>query len=257
MCIVCPLRNRATGQKTKYVFGAALKKCCHFLIYSDCPQCLPSVVWSSVCAMFTLPVFLVGEYYNAVVNLNRHGLYLHIYITQRLFSLCFQMMCEDCCDNLQMWIAKRRGGEEWIPVVFIDKNTLTEEARESSCDDTVVLDVEGREHVEGAGPKGRDKDSDDNSVIMIPLSQLRRLQEELDPPPTEHRVLCLCVIDHKLRSFYTVPIDADSPLLPSAAVLVDANKPRSTCLWAERHHLFCVENIVWPRERHPHSGPLW
>lgn len=126
--------------------------------------------------------------------------------------------------------------------MFINKNSQTEEeARESSRDDKVVLDVEG------AGPKERDQDSDDNPVIMIPLSQLRRLQEELDPPPTEHLVLCLCIIDRKLRSFYTVPIDAGSPLLPSAAVLVDANKPRSNCMWAEGHHIFWVENVVWPK----------
>lgn len=151
-----------------------------------------------------------------------------------------------------------------VPVVFIrqNNNNQTEEenrkdgeAKESDCDDRVVLDVEGGTNAKGEGQEAEEEDIDDNPVRMIPLSELRRLQEELDPPPVQHTVQCLCLLPPKSRNFYTILLEDGSPLLPSDAVLVDANKPTKTCLWAEGPHVFCVENIVWPKERNPNGSP--
>ncbi|XP_062238771.1 uncharacterized protein LOC133948783 [Platichthys flesus] len=158
---------------------------------------------------------------------------------------CCWLCCEDCYHKLSLWIFKLRGGVEMIPVVFIRKDNDTqpeeedgndEEERES-CSNGVVVDVS----------------LEKNAVTMIPLSELRRLQEELEPPPVQHQVRCLCIISQKPRSFYTVMIEEGSPLLPADAVLADANKP-STCVWADGHHVFSLEDIVWPKESEKRSS---
>lgn len=88
---------------------------------------------------------------------------------------------------------------------------------------------------------------DDNPLMMIPLSALERMQEELDPPPVQHRVLCRCIYERKGRNFYTVMLEEGSPYLPSGARLADPNKCPHFCGWAEGHHVFFLEDIIWPR----------
>ncbi|XP_008281162.1 uncharacterized protein LOC103358114 isoform X2 [Stegastes partitus] len=135
------------------------------------------------------------------------------------------------------------GREKMVPVVFIRKNNnRTEEenmeAKEDIRKDCVVLDTE---------------DLDDNPLRMIPVSLLRRLQEELDPPPVQHWVQnshkCLVSSSNAIREFYTVLVEEGSPLLPCDAVLVDADKPTRVCGWSEGHKEFNVEDIVWPQDR--------
>ncbi|XP_041636339.1 uncharacterized protein LOC121505265 [Cheilinus undulatus] len=162
-----------------------------------------------------------------------------------LFCYIFYETCiSECCYDINDCIYKMRGGEEMVPVVFIRKNNNNdieeeqgdkEEAETRGTEENVVLEIE----------------YDDNPVRMIPVSQLRKLQEELDPPPVQHQVQCLCIIASKPKPFYTILIDEDSPLLPEGAVLVDANKPTRICLWAVRHHVFDVEKFVWPKEETP------
>lgn len=151
------------------------------------------------------------------------------------------------------------GGEEMVPVVFIskDNNNQTEEengkdgeAKESG----VVVDVAGGTRADGEGLDAAEVDPFENAVTMIPLSQLMRLQEELDPPPVQHTVRCLCIMPSKPKSFYTATIEEGSPLLPSGAMLADANKP-TNCIWAEGPHVFSVEHIVWPPESQPRGRP--
>ncbi len=151
-----------------------------------------------------------------------------------------------------------RGGEEMVAVVFIRKNNnnqtegenrIDEEAKKGSSDDGVLLDVEGGTNEEGEGGEAGEEDWNDNPMRMIPLSELRRLQEELDPPPVQHQVRCTCINSSKLGNFYTILLEEGSPLLPSGAVLVDANKPARTCFWGEGPHVFFVEDIVWPSGR--------
>ncbi|XP_034434546.1 uncharacterized protein LOC117757468 isoform X1 [Hippoglossus hippoglossus] len=167
-----------------------------------------------------------------------------------MVKCCCWVFCEDCCYRLSFWKYKLSGGVEMITVVFIrkDNNNQPEEGNGKdeeervSCSNGVVVDVE-----DGAGEEGADVFLDKNAATRIPLSELRRLQEELDPPPVQHQVRCLCISSRKPRSFYTVMIEEGSPLLPAGAVLADANKP-TTCVWAEGPHVFSLEDIVWPEE---------
>ncbi|XP_051248470.1 uncharacterized protein LOC127358934 isoform X2 [Dicentrarchus labrax] len=162
---------------------------------------------------------------------------------------------EPCCYKLNFCIYKMRGGEDMAPVVFIRRNNNNQteeeegkdrEAKENGRDDGVALDIGGGTNVEREGQESLKEDWDDNPVRMIPLSVLTKLQEELDPPPVEHKVRCMCISPSKPRSFYTILIEEGSPLLPSYAVLVDPNKPTRNCLWAEGPHVFVVEHLVWP-----------
>ncbi|XP_056223667.1 uncharacterized protein LOC130163469 [Seriola aureovittata] len=182
-----------------------------------------------------------------------------------MIMMCYYMFCfEPCWYKLSVWKYKLSGGEEMVPVVFIrkDNNDKTEEdnrkdgeAKESDSDEAVVLDVEDGKNVEGEGREAEEEYLDDNPMRMIPLSLLSRLQEELDPPPVQHQVRCMCIFPSKPKDFYIVTIEEDSPLLPSYAVLADANKPPNVCLWAEGHHVFVVEHIIWPRESKPQGTP--
>lgn len=142
--------------------------------------------------------------------------------------------------NMSKWWYKKRGGEEMVPVVFLSaNNNQTKEENEK-------------------GEKERESDVrvsvDDNPLRMIPLSALQRMQEELYPPPVEHRVECLCIDRRKVRRFYTVMLEEGSPYLPSGAKLGDPNKRPSFCRWAEGHHLFAVERFIWPRESQGSTG---
>lgn len=152
-----------------------------------------------------------------------------------------------------------------VPVVFIRNNNNNqteeekrndEEAKKGSRDEGVVLDVESGPSVEGEGREAAEEDWSDNPVRMISLSELGRLQEELDPPPVQHQVRCLCIDPGKPRNFYTILIEEGSPLLPSGAVLVDADKPTRICFWGEGPHVFFVKDIVWPRERELETAHL-
>ncbi|AWO98041.1 Hypothetical protein SMAX5B_007750 [Scophthalmus maximus] len=175
-------------------------------------------------------------------------------------SLVYEKICfESCCYTLSVWKYKISGGEEMVPVVFIskDNNNQTEEengkdgeAKESG----VVVDVAGGTRADGEGLDAAEVDPFENAVTMIPLSHLMRLQEELDPPPVQHTVRCLCIMPSKPKSFYTATIEEGSPLLPSGAMLADANKP-TNCIWAEGPHVFSVEHIVWPPESQPRGRP--
>ncbi|XP_035504092.2 uncharacterized protein LOC118318484 [Scophthalmus maximus] len=177
-----------------------------------------------------------------------------------LMFVCSYWICfESCCYTLSVWKYKMSGGEEMVPVVFIskDNNNQTEEengkdgeAKESG----VVVDVAGGTRADGEGLDAAEVDPFENAVTMIPLSQLMRLQEELDPPPVQHTVRCLCIMPSKPKSFYTATIEEGSPLLPSGAMLADTNKP-TNCIWAEGPHVFSVEHIVWPPESQPRGRP--
>lgn len=90
---------------------------------------------------------------------------------------------------------------------------------------------------------------DDNPVFMIPRSEFRRLEEELDTPPIQHQIRCLCIDTCKRRNFYIILLDDGSTLLPSEAVLVDPDKSTHLCLWAEGPHVFDIRHIVWPEKR--------
>lgn len=131
-----------------------------------------------------------------------------------------------------------------VPVVFLNaNNNQTKEENEKSekekeSDVQVTVDVQS----------GAD-DPDSNPLTMIPLSALQRMQEELDPPPAEHHVQCLCILKLKSRKFYTVMLEEGSPYLPSSALLADPNKCPNFCGWAEGHHLFIVERIIWPEKK--------
>nr|XP_019947683.1 PREDICTED: uncharacterized protein LOC109632700 [Paralichthys olivaceus] len=172
-------------------------------------------------------------------------------MTVLFMMLCsYWLLCENCCYALSVWKYKLSGGEEMIPVVFIRKDNNNqpegkgkEEEEKESSSNGVVLVVE-----DGGGEEGAEVVLVENAMTMIPLSGLRRLQEELEPPPVQHQVQCLCIISRKPRNFYTVMIEEGSLLLPADAMLADANKP-TRCLWAEGPHVFSVEDIVWPRER--------
>lgn len=107
-----------------------------------------------------------------------------------------------------------------VPVVFIRKNNnnqAEEEARENGSDDGVVLDVEDDADVEG---ERQEEGLVGSTLRMIPLSELRRLQEGLDPPPVQRQVQCTCNV-------HAVLIEEGSPLLPISTALVDANDPIS------------------------------
>ncbi|XP_044198951.1 uncharacterized protein LOC122974922 [Thunnus albacares] len=171
---------------------------------------------------------------------------------------------EACVAKWSYWIYKRRGGEKMVPVVFIRKNNNNKaqedsredaEAKESGEVDGVVLRQEEGMNVQGEGREAAEGNRDDNAVCIIPLSGLRKLQEQADPPPVQHWVQCLCIFPSKPKDFYTVLLEEGSPLLPSNAVLVDADKPGRQAWWCRGHHIFSVENIVWPRERDPPHNP--
>ena len=177
---------------------------------------------------------------------------------RNMFSMCFQVIQDTCCVYLSECIYKMRGGEEMFPVVFIrqDNNNQTEdenvkdgEAKESVREDGVVVDIEGGTVAAGKGQEAETQDLDESSVTFISLSELKKLQEELNPPPVQHQAQCLCLMSRKTKKFYTILIDEGSPLLPSGAVLV-ANKPARSCVWAQGH-VFSISNIVWPTERDP------
>lgn len=154
-----------------------------------------------------------------------------------------------------------RRGEEMVPVVFMRKtnNNHTKEkkgkdgeVKESSGDDREVVDVEGGTNVKREGRKESVLDFlyvDDNPVFMIPRSEFRRLEEELDTPPIQHQIRCLCIDTCKRRNFYIILLDDGSTLLPSEAVLVDPDKSTHLCLWAEGPHVFDIRHIVWPEKR--------
>ncbi|XP_035528940.1 uncharacterized protein LOC118336402 [Morone saxatilis] len=176
------------------------------------------------------------------------------------FICCYVEIYEPCCYKLSVCIYKMRGGEDMIPVVFIRKNNNNQteeengkdrEAKENGRDDGVALDIEGGTNAEREGQEAPKEDWDDNPVRKIPLSVLKKLQEELDPPPVQHKVRCLCISPGKPRSFYTILIEEGSPLLPSGTVLVDPNKPPRNCLWGEGPHLFCVNASVWQSKTEP------
>ncbi|XP_041820110.1 uncharacterized protein LOC121625870 isoform X2 [Chelmon rostratus] len=181
-----------------------------------------------------------------------------------IMALCF--LCDywdiisTCCYKLNACIYRLRGGEEMVLVLFIKENNNNqseegngkdEEAKESGGDGGVVLDVEGT-HAEGEGKEAAKEDLNVNPVTVIPLSELRRLQEELNPPPVQHQVWCWCILPSKPKTLYTVQLEEGSPLLPSGAVLVDPNKHSDPTFWANGH-IFSFEHIVWPggRERDP------
>ncbi|XP_060931509.1 uncharacterized protein LOC133005746 [Limanda limanda] len=180
-----------------------------------------------------------------------------------MFVFCITLLCcrvvwGDCyCHQLSLLKFKLSGGVEMIPVVFIRKdnnkqpeegNGKDEEERES-CSNGMVVDVEY-----GAGEEGADVFLEKNAVTMIPRSELRRLQEELEPPPVQHQVQCdLCMNSRRPRRVYTVMIEEGSPLLPADAVLVDANKP-SRCVWVDGPHVFSLVDIVWMKESEKRSS---
>ncbi|XP_023121882.2 uncharacterized protein LOC111565838 isoform X2 [Amphiprion ocellaris] len=164
--------------------------------------------------------------------------------------MCFVGSCLICEVSYKLSVLKYRicGGEKMVPVVFIRKNNNNQKEKE---------DVEAKETVweDGVILEG----VDDNPLRMIPVSLLRRLQEELDPPPVQHQVqnshYCLMHSSNATRKFYTVLIEDGSPLLPSDAVLVESDKPTRFCCWEEGHKDFDVKDIVWPKDRLNRSTP--
>ncbi|KAF7662035.1 hypothetical protein LDENG_00247250 [Lucifuga dentata] len=162
--------------------------------------------------------------------------------------------CSDLCYELSVLKYKLSGGVEMMPVVFIRKNNNneTEEnraedtANDSRKDESIVLDIEEGTKQKEEGREAAEVDTLDNALCFIPRSELTKLQEELEPPPVQHQVQCLCLMSSKTRHFYIIHIDEGSPLLPSNAVLNDANKPKR-CLWAEGHHIFSIEHQIWPQ----------
>ncbi|XP_040886132.1 uncharacterized protein LOC121176191 isoform X2 [Toxotes jaculatrix] len=170
---------------------------------------------------------------------------------------------QPCCYALRDWIYTLSGREVMVPVVFIRKNNNNQkqeengkdgEVKESGVNESVVLDTAHGTTVEGEVREAKERQWDDNVMSMIPLSELRRLQEELDPPPIQHHIQGLCVLPCTPKSFYLILIEEGSPLLPSNAVLADPDKP-STCYWAEGHHSFFVEDTVWPKDITPQGTP--
>ncbi|CAJ1054904.1 uncharacterized protein LOC121505265 [Xyrichtys novacula] len=160
-------------------------------------------------------------------------------------------------NKLSSWIYKKKGGVEMVPVVFIRKNKNSQseeensknvEAGEKIVNENVVLDVEDGQTVEEEAQETIDDDWNNKRLMWIPLSEFTKLQEELDPPPSQHQVRCLCLITERKSKFYTVLIDEGSPLLPAGAELVDPDKPTHITL-AIRGHLYSVEDIVWPQLR--------
>ncbi|XP_018542495.1 uncharacterized protein LOC108890155 [Lates calcarifer] len=182
-----------------------------------------------------------------------------------IFICCKECIVDDGCYELSVWRYKRNGGEDMVPVVFIrkDNNKQTEEenlegveTKESGKEESVVLDVADGTSAKEEEQKAEEGHCDDYLMRRIPVSQLKRLQEELDPPPVQHQAQCLCIGTRKTRNFYIIWIEEGSPLLPSNAVLADANKPPLGCGWAEGPHVFAVEDIVWPNWREYHKNVI-
>ncbi|CAK6970732.1 uncharacterized protein LOC120798529 isoform X1 [Scomber scombrus] len=177
----------------------------------------------------------------------------------------YMLVVEECVGKFRYWIYKKRGGEDMVPVVFIRKNN-DDETREDNVDDGdakesgevggAVLDIEEGTNEQREGQEAAEDFDDDNAVSIILMSELTKLQEELDPPPVQHTVQCLCIIPCKPKDFYTIRIEEGSPLLPKNAKLVDADKPTGHCVWARGHHVFSVKHIVWPSERTPSHSLL-
>ncbi|XP_062299924.1 uncharacterized protein LOC134004603 [Scomber scombrus] len=177
----------------------------------------------------------------------------------------YMLVVEECVEKFRYWIYKKRGGEDMVPVVFIRKNN-DDETREDNVDDGdakesgevggAVLDIEEGTNEQREGQEAAEDFDDDNAVSIILMSELQKLQEELDPPPVQHTVQCLCIIPCKPKDFYTIRIEEGSPLLPKNAKLVDADKPTGHCVWARGHHVFSVKHIVWPSERTPSHSLL-
>lgn len=133
-----------------------------------------------------------------------------------------------------------------------EDNVEDVKAKECIADYDVTVNIENGTNVEG---EEGEEYVDDNPVKMIPLSQFKRLQEELDPPPVQHKVLetpplsLIHTISHKPRNFYTVLLEEGSPLLPSDTVLTDPNKPTRNCYWREGNRFFNPDYIIWPTQR--------
>ncbi|XP_068163011.1 uncharacterized protein [Antennarius striatus] len=171
------------------------------------------------------------------------------------------LIWESCHYRWSAFKYRLNGGEKMVPVIFIRQTNNNQQedevvkhvkAEESDGDERVVVEVEGS--VEGTGQEGEEDDVDDNPLMMIPLSALRRLQEEHVPPPVPRKAHCLCLFPSNPKTFYTVVIEEGSPLLPSGAVLADADKRPRQCFWAQGPHVICVEDIVWP-DRNLDSTP--
>lgn len=140
--------------------------------------------------------------------------------------------------NLRKWWYKKEGGEEMVPVVFLNANNNQTKEENKNGENEKEGDVQVSVDVQSG--------ANDDPLMMIPLSVLRRMQRELDPPPVQYNAQCLCIIERKTRSFYTVMLEEGSPYLPSGAKLADPNKGPHHCIWAEGHHVFSVARIIWP-----------
>ncbi|XP_028254290.1 uncharacterized protein LOC114429874 [Parambassis ranga] len=162
-----------------------------------------------------------------------------------LICVILRMNSSHCRYVLKRWKDKICANKK-VPVVFIRKNNNNQTAEEKVEEQhTIMYPHDACVDITQCPPS-------DNPVIMIPLSLLRRLQEELDPPPVQHKVQnekCHCIFppSPRIRPFYTVLVDDDSPLLPGNAVVVDAHKPTQECYWSEGHRAFEVREIVWPQ----------
>ncbi|KAG7222185.1 hypothetical protein INR49_016583, partial [Caranx melampygus] len=111
--------------------------------------------------------------------------------------MCLFLFCwEPCCYKLSKWKYRLSGGEEMVPVVFLRKDSCDQtdedsgkdrEVEESKSDEAVAKDTEDGTDV---AQEGQDVEDDDNALTMIPVSLMKRLHEELDPPPVQHQVRC-------------------------------------------------------------------
>lgn len=141
-----------------------------------------------------------------------------------------------------------------VPVVFLNANNNQIKEENEKGEEKKESDVQVSVDVQSGANPDEALDIDDNPLMMIPLSALERMQEELDPPPVQHQVQCLCIGKLKDRNFYTVTLEEGSPYLPSGAKLADPNKRPGFCGWAEGHHLFLVDDIIWPRTNEDPTG---
>lgn len=143
-----------------------------------------------------------------------------------MFSLCSQFCIEsffECLDKLMKWKRIWDGEEKMVQVVFLRKDSCDQtdkdsgkdrEVKESQSDEAVDTNMEERHLFPGL------------AITLIPESLLKRLYEELDPPPVKDKLRCMCIgpTCHKPSTLYIVTIEEDSPLLPTDAVVADANK---------------------------------
>lgn len=143
-----------------------------------------------------------------------------------------QEIVEEWSIRLSNWWYIKRGGEEMIPVVFLNNNNNQPKEENEKGEEEKESDVQVSVEV---------------PVMWIPLSALQKMQEELDLPPVQHQVYCLCLDRCKGRTFYTVMLEEESPYLPTGVKLADPNKRPSSCFWADGGHIFSLEYIIWPR----------